>query len=336
MRPVSPGVLLWGLIAVGCASNAPPADRTLGVGGAAGALGADASAPGGSRPGGMAGGVAGAGGRGIDGGGGIDGAAGVPPDPTSTMAADASTVALSDAGTVIDVGGITPMGSDGGPQPSYEGEIPIYYGPDPGPVVQMQCPGDPTQGFTEYTDSFHVERPYNVPINSRFSITGGVYNFWVFANDAAHSLTAHGKNPRTEAAFGGTHDMASIPTGNAGNASSIGFFTGGQRIFSADVLIETSAADSIVMQLHTTATGIGPVYVSGNGIPGGMIDRWYNLKIVFDSSTLKSQVYINNCPKGTLSGPRGDGHFYFKCGVYHCAHAGGCRDHYKNIHLYVK
>src|SRR5262249_13224842 len=154
----------------------------------------------------------------------------------------------------------------------------------------MQCPGDPTQGYTEYKDSFHVERPYDVPINQRFSITNGIYNFWVFPNDKPHSLIAHGKNPRTEAAYGGTYDTASI--GNAtGNAAGIGYFTSGKRIYSADVLIEPSARGSIVMQLHTTATGIGPVYLSGGGIPGGMVGTWFNMKISFDASTLKSQVF---------------------------------------------
>ena len=261
---------------------------------------------------------------------------GTTPDAGSGTTPDASPGgAPADAGSVEIDGGATPMGTDGGPQPSYAGEIPIYCGPEVGPIVQMQCPGDPTQGYTEYKDSFHVERPYTVPLNTRFSITGGIYNFWVFPNDSAHSPIAHGKSPRTEAAFGGTYDKATVSSGT-GNAAGIGYFTKGMRIYAADVLIESSAKGSIVTQVHTTATGIGPVYLSGGGIPGGMVGQWFNMKIAFDAATLKSQVYINNCLKGTVSGPRGDGHFYFKYGVYHCGSAGGCRDHFKNIHLYVK
>jgi hypothetical protein len=262
------------------------------------------------------------------------------PDPGdgsggSGPAADASSSTTPEAGSSVGDGSATPMATDGGPQPSYAGEVPVYDGPDVGPVVTMQCPEDPTAGYTEYKDSFHVERPYDVPINERFSITNGIYNFWVFPNDKAHSLIAHGTNPRTEATYGGTYDKATVGAGK-GNAAGIGYFTKGQRIYSADVLIEASAKGSIVMQLHTTATGIGPVYLSGGGIPGGMIDKWFNMKIVFDAASLKSQVYINNCMKGTVSGPRGDGHFYFKNGVYHCGSSGGCRSHYKNVHFYVK
>jgi hypothetical protein len=259
---------------------------------------------------------------------------GTTPDASTGTTQDASTGATPEAGASGDESG-TPMGSDSGPQPTYDGEIPIYYGADPGPIVTMQCPGDPTQGWTEYKDTFHVERPYTVPINTRFSITNGIYNFWVFPNDPAHSPTAHGTAPRTEAAYGATHDMATL-AGETGNAAGIGYFTTGMRMYSADVLIEGSATGSIVMQLHTTAIGIGPVYLSGGGIPGGMVNMWFNMKIAFNAATLQSQIYINNCPKGTLSGPRGDGHFYFKNGVYHCGSAGGCRDHFKNVHLYMK
>src|SRR5205814_7627525 len=168
-----------------------------------------------------------------------DAASGATPDPGSATTPDASMGSTAEAGSAEDDGGsATPMGSDGGPQPSYEGEIPIYYGPEVGPIVKMECPGDPTQGYTEYKDSFHVERPYTVPINTRFSIIGGIYNFWVFPNDGPHSPTAHGRSPRTEATFGGTYDMATV-AGAKGNAAGIGYFTKGMRIYAADVLIES-------------------------------------------------------------------------------------------------
>jgi hypothetical protein len=281
-----------------------------------------------SATGGTGGDVPPAPGTGQAGQGGSSGAGGA-------TAADANTPATPEAGSVSDAGSSVPMTTDAGPPPSYEGENPIYEGPDVGPVVAMECPGDPTEGYTEYKDSFHIERPYDVPVNTRFSLTGGIYNFWVFPNDKPHRPDANGRNPRTEATFGGTYDKATVRQ-NVGTASGIGYFTSGKRIYSADVMIESSARNSFVFQLHTTAKGIGPIYLSGGGVPGGKLDKWYNVKFVFDAATLKSQVYINNCLKGTVSGPRGDGRFYFKHGVYHCGNSGGCRSHYKNIHFYVK
>src|SRR5262249_31479026 len=104
-------------------------------------------------------------------------------------------------------GSSLPMTTDSRPPPSYSGEIPQY--PARGPVVTMDCPGDPTAGYTEYQDTFHVESPYTLPTNARFSITdGGIYNFWVFPNDAAHSPTANGKAPRSEARWGQLVDAA--------------------------------------------------------------------------------------------------------------------------------
>jgi hypothetical protein len=346
---VLPCVLLLAAASAGCVPASPSdgGSSSAGSGGAAAPAGSGGAASGGSSSGGTGGSAAtgGSGGEtsGSTGSGGAPGSGG-GPNPSGGTAGEAtggnvgndgSVPTAPEAGSTTGDGSATPMATDGGPQPSYAGEVPVYDGPDVGPVVAMQCPDDPTAGYTEYKDSFHIERPYDVPISERFSITNGIYNFWVFPNDKAHSTIANGKNPRTEATYGGTYDKATAGTGK-GNAAGIGYFTKGQRIYSADVLIEASAKGSIVMQLHTTATGIGPVYLSGGGIPGGKIDQWFNMKIVFDAATLKSQVYINNCMKGTVSGPRGDGHFYFKNGVYHCGSSGGCRTHYKNVHFYVK
>ena len=339
IRPIVPCILLLASFVAGCSPVSPAGGSpSEGSGGAAGPGGSGAPATGGTSSG--AGGAGGGSGGSAPvapgtGQGGSTGTGGTTVDPVSGTTPDASTPATPDAGSIGDAGGAsTPMGTDGGPQPSYEGEVPVYDGPDVDPVP-MECPGDPTAGYTEYKDSFHVERPYDVPINTRFSFIGGIYNFWVFPGDKAHSKIANGTNPRTEATFGGTYDKATVKQ-NVGNASGIGYFTTGKRIYSADVLIEKSASGSFVFQLHTTAKGIGPIYLSGGGVPGGMLDKWYNVKFAFDAATLKSQVYINNCMKGTVSGPRGDGHFYFKHGVYHCGNGGGCRSHYKNVHFFVK
>lgn len=246
--------------------------------------------------------------------------------------------------------GGTPMGSDGGPQPSYEGEIPLYDGAEVGPLVKMQCPDDPTQGWTAYQDSFHVERPYMVPINKRFSIIGGIYDLWVFPNDGPHSPIAHGRGPRTEATYGGLHDKANLITDNS-VSNGIAYFTSGTRMYSADLLLDDSSVGSIVVQIHTTAAGIGPIYmgftggnllhnnkvaVTGSSVPGGLTNTWFNLKVAFDAATLKSQLYVNNCLKATVSGPRGDGHFYFKNGVYGCRHTEGCHERVKNVRFYTK
>jgi hypothetical protein len=247
----------------------------------------------------------------------------------------------TDGGSAI-VDSNTPMSVDGAPPPSYEGQIPIYDGPPVGPIVKMDCPEDPTAGWTEYQDSFYVQRPYNIPINTRFSITGGIYNFWVFPNDFPHSPDAGGRNPRTEARYGGTADKA---TG--------GNFQSGMRMFTADMRIERNAVSSAIMQIHATdpAVPIGVrimpsgdmvnngtlTVVKGSTVPGGLIDNWFNYKASLDTATMQVKIYVNNCLKSTYTGQRGSGAFYFKHGVYFCKTSqNGCFSHYKNIHLYKK
>src|SRR6185436_3753665 len=213
-------VMVW--IAGGCAGGKSPGGAPVGGG------------P--EEPEGTGGSLSGTGGRGTGGSGGgsvtPDAGSGTTPDAKGGEARDASGGATEDASTdpggtrdggsaIVDSG--TPMSVDGSPPPSYEGQIPIYYGPAVGPIVKMDCPEDPTAGWTEYQDSFNVQRPYNIPINTRFSITNGIYNFWVFPNDFPHAPDAGGRNPRTEARYGGTADKA---TG--------GNFQSGARMYSAD------------------------------------------------------------------------------------------------------
>jgi hypothetical protein len=331
----------------------------------AGCSGGDGSRPGHPPAGGSGGddpvGGAGPGGAGGGGAGGSGGGVAVPDaasGPTggtgggttadaSGATADASTGAAADAAPIVNSN--TPMTVPGKPTPSYDGEIPIYYGPEVGPIVQMNCPEDPTVGWTEYKDSFHVEHPYTVPTNTRFSITNGIYNHWVFPPDSPHSPTAMGRNPRTEARYGGLYDK----TPGSPGADGKGNFTSGNRMYSADMLIEANAVGSAIMQIHTTASGGGPIgiringgnmvnngsltVVQGSTVPGGLVDKWFNFKASLNADTLEVKIYINNCLKSTYKGGKGDGHFYFKNGVYFCkTSTKGCFSHYKNIHLYTK
>ena len=328
--------LTW--LAAGCSGGKAPAGGGTG-GEEPEATGGSSSGTGGRGTGGGSGGnpaTPDAGGSTPDTGGSSgDASTGPAPDASVSVNRDGGATVLGDSGT--------PMSTEVGPPPSYNGEIPLYYGPEVPPIVKMDCPDDPTAGWTEYQDSFHVEHPYTLPTNTRFSITGGIYNFWVFPNDPPHSPNAQGRNPRTEARYGGTADVA---TGHN--------FQHGLRMFSADFFIEKNAVNSAIMQIHTTATGGGPIgirmqsnsdivnngsltVVKGSDYPEGLIARWFNYKASLDADSLEVKIYINNCLKSTYKGGRGDGNFYFKHGVYFCKTSqNGCFSHYKNIHLYKK
>ena len=322
-------------ISVGCSSTpdggAAP-ERTGGGGGSGEASGGSGrGGKGGSSAAGAGGsGAAGSGESGTAGGpgstagmgaGGAGGSAG--EDPISSPDAAASE---PDAGQTPDAGSSADAAVDTGP-PTYEGPIAPYEGPPVGPEVKMACPEDPTAGWIEYKDTFKVQRPYDLPINTRFKIEDGIYTFWVLRGDKRHSPTSSARNPRTEARYSEN-------------------FTTGERMWSADVKLERNLDRTVIMQVHTTATGIGPVYLHIEGdriagssirsgdIPGGLFDNWFNMKVAINAATTESKIYINNCLKSTQRGTRGDGVNYFKMGVYHCERAALCRDHFKNVKLY--
>ena len=282
--------------------------------GTGGARSGGSGGTGGAVTGGKSGATGGAGGTSTGGAGG---------DPE--IKPDASVTERDGGSTVAD--GPGPATGDGG-MINLAGAIPPYEGPPVGPEVKMDCPGDPTMGFTEYKDTFRVEHPYDLPVSDRFSIEGGIYTFWVKNGDKRHNPTSTATNPRTEARWSQN-------------------FRTGIRMFDADVFWEKSVTNgTVVMQVHTTSTGIGPVYLVANGdnvapitgakVPGGLFDRWINLKVLINADSTASQYWVNNCPIASKgSGTRGDGNDYFKLGVYHCD-SGTCRARAKNIHLYIK
>ncbi|OMO68172.1 citrate-binding protein-like protein [Corchorus olitorius] len=51
------------------------------------------------------------------------------------------------------------------------------------------CEADPTHGFTEMPltkADFELQRPYNVPLEERYSYENGIYKMWVYADDKPH------------------------------------------------------------------------------------------------------------------------------------------------------
>ncbi|CAK9161232.1 unnamed protein product [Ilex paraguariensis] len=74
----------------------------------------------------------------------------------------------------------------------------IYQGIAWGPI-------DPTKGFISLpfnTSYYHIQKPYDVPEDQRYSFIDGVHKLWVYATDKPHTLTSQTK-PRTEIAIQG-------------------------------------------------------------------------------------------------------------------------------------
>lgn len=74
--------------------------------------------------------------------------------------------------------------------------IPKTFAWDSGPV-------DTTEGFVSLPlnkSYYHIQRPYDVPEDQRYSFINGVHKCWVYSTDKPHTPTSQTK-PRTEIAI---------------------------------------------------------------------------------------------------------------------------------------
>ena len=234
-------------------------------------------------------------------------------------------------GTTTD-GGATPgpdPGSPAGPV-DYGGVgqlvlIPLVYTAQPvPPLVTMDCPEDPTAGWTEYKDSFVVQRPVNLAAKDRFKYEGGIYTTWIFPNDKSHNGNA--TKPRTETRFS---DLNS-----------------GEHLMSFDVMVEPGSSGTVVHQYKSAGTKGGNIgiYIEMAGgtmrdragtVGTGLSGKWVNIKSDFNVGTGQGHIWLNNCLKVTTQKEK-NAEWYFKFGNYHCDGAPKCQANFKNIHFYQK
>jgi hypothetical protein len=334
MRPTNVGLVLLAL-SLGCAGGAagptpgsggsPPdnggAGGSTGTGGSAptgGTGGSSSGGSGGSSSGGSggSGGAAGQGGSGSGGSSGSGGAGGgSSPDARAGSDAGVDTATPPTNTGPINFGGVLEVIP-----------VPLQYTANPvPPIIAPECPGDPTAGFAEYKDSFVVQRPRNLPASDRIKYENGIYTFWVMSSDLSHKADS-GTAPRTEARY------SDISTG--------------EHIWTGDVMYQ-SPSKTCVFQIHNVNSPIA-IYLrvqdnrmfnlsTGTTILTNYTDKWFNLKIYFNTQTREVRTYVNNCLKETSRAPSTASvpKWYFKHGVYTCE-SGTCRSNYKNIHLYQK
>jgi hypothetical protein len=316
----------------------PGTGGKTGTGGASGAASGGSTGSGGSSSSGGSGGNSETGSGGSPAAGGSSGSGGAPasggssggsqadasapgsggsgsPTPTTDGGSSSPEVSPPTPGGEIDFGGV-------GQQPL----IPLYYSDQPvPPIVQMDCQEDPTVGWTEYKDSFVVQRPRNLAAKDRFKFENGIYTTFIQRGDQPHKAN-NTTQPRTETRF-----------------SDIGT---GEHMMSIDVMVEPGSNGTVVHQFKSAGTRGGNIgtYLEVNGgtmrdragtVATGIAGKWVNIKIAFNIPTGQGRIYLNNCLKVNTQKER-NALWYFKFGNYHCDNAPVCRAHFKNIHLYHK
>jgi hypothetical protein len=192
-----------------------------------------------------------------------------------------------------------------------------------GPIIPPDCPGDPTAGWTEFTDTFSVQHPYDLPVSDRFDFDAGIYTLWIFPTDKPHA-PGNTTAPRTEMRWSN--------------------WTTGEHMWDADMMFESPLTHTCVMQIHNVQDSIAAYMqvnsgdmrnaAGGGTLITGYYDKWFNMKVAFDPQTHQVRTWINNCLKETTTAPTGPTpDWYFKNGVYTCD-ATICRDHFKNIRFW--
>ena len=56
------------------------------------------------------------------------------------------------------------------------------------------CGANPTNGFTLVPltkSNFELQKPYDIPLDQRYSFVNGLHHLWVYANDKPHNPSSH-------------------------------------------------------------------------------------------------------------------------------------------------
>ncbi|KAK6922876.1 Alginate lyase 2 [Dillenia turbinata] len=175
--------------------------------------------------------------------------------------------------------------------------------------TMAQTPMDPTRGFTEQKldeSNFVIQKPYDIPVDKRYSFVDGVHKLWVYSTDKPHTPTSN-TNPRTEIRISG-YDYSSgvwqfegygyMPNNTSGVCV--------MQVFGA-----SPHATTLMLRVYN---GTLSYYRNPVLIPD-VYDKWFKLNVIHDVEGSKVQVYINGILKYEASGRGGKSHF-FKCGVY--------------------
>jgi hypothetical protein len=186
----------------------------------------------------------------------------------------------------------------------------------------------PTSGLMQYTDTYHVQHPYDLPQSARFSVTGGPeYNAWIMKGDKPFKQGS-GTGPRTEMRWGTN-------------------WSGTEHQWSADVLVDAGTDGACVMQVKGVTGGEaiylnvhsgGNVYnsVSKTPIATGKWGTWFHVNSDFDPATGTVRVWIDGALVLTThySAPSSKV-WYFKNGVYNTTGA-KAEAHFKNVTFWKK
>ncbi|XP_058087334.1 citrate-binding protein-like [Magnolia sinica] len=189
---------------------------------------------------------------------------------------------------------------------------------------------DPTDGFTEVplTEwNLELQKPYDKPLEERYSYENGVRRLWVFADDKPHDPTSMTK-PRTEIRIRG-YDYSS----GVWQFEGTGFVPNGTSGVSI-VQIHGAAKGATTFMLRVY-NGVMKNYVT-DVVATDVYDKWMRINVIHDVDVGKVTLFINGTQRYEVK-DHGPGDLYFKCGVYAQNNASYYMEsRWKDIKIYKK
>ncbi|KAL3721557.1 hypothetical protein ACJRO7_033971 [Eucalyptus globulus] len=203
--------------------------------------------------------------------------------------------------------------------------------------LALSGPVDPTQGFVSLPFNrsyYHIQKPYDVPEDQRYSFSNGIHKCWVYSTDKPHSLSSR-TEPRTEIAiqlFETTcveyrthlHLICSdrfehhFPPYGYGYSSGVWQFegygyvpTGTSGVCIMQVFGASPHATTLMLRVYNGSL----MYYRSQVLIEEIYDEWFRLNVIHDVDGSKVKVYIDGYPVLETDGRGGTSHA-FKCGVY--------------------
>ncbi|CAK9158473.1 unnamed protein product [Ilex paraguariensis] len=167
------------------------------------------------------------------------------------------------------------------------------------PNLSLLSGADPTDGFTEIPlteANFLLQKPYDIPLEERYSYENGVHKMWVYADDKPHALV-----------------------------QGLDYCSGAWQ-FEGNVFVPNGTSGATIVQIHGAAHGNTTMllriykgemrYYTYELVDAtNLYDKWCRVNLIHNVDGGLVTVFIDGVQKFETH-DHGPGDLYFKCGVY--------------------
>ncbi|KAL7609679.1 citrate-binding protein [Lactuca sativa] len=190
---------------------------------------------------------------------------------------------------------------------------------------------DTTLGFVSKPlneSNFIIQKPYDVPLEQRYSYSHGVHKLWVIKTDKPHSETSN-TNPRSEIRIQG-YDYSS----GVWQFEAYGYVPCGTTGVSIMQVFGSAPPNATTTMLRVYNSSL--YYYKDPMIIRDLYNKWFRFNVIHDVEQNNVKVYVDGVLKYEGCGHGGTSH-YFKCGVYTQDHASFYMEsRWKNIRVLEK